>query len=191
MIRAFVAIDLPESVLSQLELVSGKLKDLKADGRFPDSGALHLTLKFLGNVTEEEIPEIGQVLEHSALGISSFRIAVRSLGVFPHLADPRVVWVGVDSGEELRTLQKRLEEGFHQLGFEKEKRPFRPHLTLVRLKSRKNMERLIRYLREEGAAVEAGVAVVNAVHLYQSILRLDGAVYARLLTVALTTDREP
>lgn len=185
MIRAFVAIALPEDVQQRIEVISRRLRQFKLQGRFPKIDSIHLTLKFLGNVNEEEIQAARQVVEESVQGISPFDIEIRSLGVFPHLTNPRVVWIGVHSGGELPELYQKMEEGFTKLGFARENRPFHPHLTLLRLKTRKNCFDLVEYIRREGSHLQAGVATVKAVHLYQSTLRPEGALYTRLATVGL------
>lgn len=184
-IRAFVAIALPEEVRRHLREVSEKLKALQLDGRLANVDAIHLTLKFLGNVAEEEIPAIRDALSESVQGVSPFRFEVCRLGVFPHLANPRVLWVGITDNPPLQDLQQRVEKAFEKLGFEPEGRAFKPHLTLVRLKSKKNLPALIRCLRDEGPTVHCGTAPVEEVHLYQSILKPEGSEYRKLFTVTL------
>lgn len=187
MVRAFVGISFPEELLDALEEISGRLKGLQLDGRFARRESLHLTLKFLGSIPEEAVEAARDLLRHSVRALPVFEVEVRGLGVFPHLAQPRVVWIGVRAGEELAELQRRIEEAFEGRGFPKENRPYHPHLTLVRLKSQKNLRGLVEYLQGHGIREEAGRATVTAVHLYQSILHPQGAEYRKLLTVELGT----
>ena len=188
MIRAFVAIALPEDVRRRLETISRRLIKLNLDGRFVAGRSVHLTLKFLGSIEEGAVEEISEVMRESAEGISPFDLEVRSLGVFPHYAKPRIVWVGVECGEELPELRESMETRFEKLGFARERRRFHPHLTLIRLKSSKNWRELARFVEEQGAQQQAGVVSVRAIHLYQSTLRPDGAEYTQVATVKLTTD---
>lgn len=190
MIRAFVAIALPEDVQLRLGEISQRLFKLRLDARFVTSGAIHLTLKFLGNIEEGKVEKLGEVMQESVQGIPPFDVEIRALGVFPHPAKPRVVWVGVDGGKELPELHRKIEIHLEKLGFARERRPFHPHLTLLRLKSPKNWRELTRFVAEEGPHQRAGVVAVRAVHLYQSTLRPHGAVYTKLATAELLTNDE-
>lgn len=185
MIRAFVAIALPEDILSRVEAVCRRLGKLDLEGRFPTIDSIHLTLKFLGDLDEKEIQIARQVVEESVQGVAPFEIEIRSLGVFPHPGNPRVVWMGVGSGEQLPALHRRIEEGFAGRGFARDHRQFHPHLTLCRLKTRRNCRGLIEYLQGEGSSEQAGVTTVKAVYLYQSTLRPEGAEYRQLATSKL------
>ncbi len=185
MIRAFVAIALPEDVQLRLGEISQSLFKLRLDARFVASGSVHLTLKFLGNIEEGEVEKLGEVMQESVQGIPPFEVEMRSLGVFPHPAKPRIVWVGVEGGKKLPELYRRIEMRFEKMGFAREPRPFHPHLTLLRLKSAKNWRDLTRFVAEEGPHQRAGVAAVRAVSLYQSTLRSNGAVYTKLATAEL------
>jgi RNA 2',3'-cyclic 3'-phosphodiesterase len=183
-IRSFIAIDLPSDLRESIAAVTTRLTRLRLDGRFSKPEAIHLTLKFLGNIEEKRIPDIQGVIERSAAGIAPFSLAVRFFGVFPHLKNPRVLWLGVEQSESLNLLQKRLEGSLAELGFEAETRPFSPHLTLIRLRSARNSAELVRFLKQEGKR-EVGTLPVDAIHIFQSILRPDGAEYRRLVSVVL------
>ncbi len=162
-----------------------RLKGLNLQGRFAKTESIHLTLQFLGNIEEDQIVPIAQVLEQAGSGIAPFDLEVSHLGVFPHLAHPRVVWIGVEAVDGLMTLQSEIQEGLKLLGFPQENRDFHPHLTLLRLKSRKNLDGLSEYLQAEGPQQRAGVIPVGGIHLYQSILKRQGAEYQKLLTFEL------
>ena len=183
--RSFIAIAVPESVLRSCEEIMARLKGLNLYGRFAKTQSFHLTLQFLGNIEEEQIPEIAQVLEQAGKGVAPFDLEVGRLGVFPHLANPRVVWIGVEPVDRLMTLQSKIRQGLEPLGFPKETHDFHPHLTLLRLKSRKNLGGLREYLQAEGPHQQAGVNRVEEIHLYQSILKPQGAEYRQLLTCEL------
>jgi RNA 2',3'-cyclic 3'-phosphodiesterase len=184
MIRSFVAVDLPSDLRESIAAVNKRLSRLRLDGRFSKPESIHLTLKFLGDIEESRVPEIREAIETSARGIEPFSVAVRSLGVFPHLARPRILWLGLEPSQALNLLQRRVEESLARLGFEAEARPFKPHLTLIRLKSVRNTTELVQFLKLEESR-EVGTLPVDAVHLFQSILRPDCAEYRRLASVAL------
>ncbi len=185
MIRCFVAIPLPGEVLAQIGEVSSQLRKLSLDARFPRPEAIHLTLKFLGNVQESAIPDILKTMKERVCEYQPFEVSVRKAGAFPQLANPRVVWLGVEPEEELSKLQSSVEIGLVELGFEKEKRRFSPHLTLARVKSRHMIANLMHYLELHGSKIELGSFLVRTVVLYRSELRPNGAVYSRLGSATL------
>ncbi len=185
MIRAFIAIAVPESVLKSCQEIMAQLKGLNLQGRFAKTDSIHLTLQFLGNIEEDQIAVIAQVLEQAGREIAPFDLEVGRLGVFPHLANPRVVWIGAEPVDELMTLQSKIQQGLEPLGFSKENRDFHPHLTLLRLKSRKNLRQLAQYIDTEGPGLRAGVIQAEQIHLYQSILKPQGAEYRKLFTARL------
>jgi RNA 2',3'-cyclic 3'-phosphodiesterase len=185
MIRTFVAVAIPENVQRSLGEQSHLLRSMGLAGSFPKPESIHLTLKFLGDVQESDVYRFGEAIQAAVQGIEPFRLRVEGLGVFPGLSAPRVVWIGVEHHERLHLLQSRVEASFEELGFPREGRAFRPHLTLARLKSRDNLKSLANYLKEEGLAVSAGEMAVDAVHLYRSELHRDGARYTRLRTAEL------
>ena len=185
MIRAFIAVAVPESILGRCQEISDRLRELDLDGRFAKTQSMHLTLKFLGNIEEEKVPSIEEVLEGRGKETTPFSAEVRQVGVFPHLGNPRVVWVGLQPPDAVNELQKKIQEDLKPLGFATENREFHPHLTLLRLKSRRNLPRLIQYVHGEGAGEAAGTIRVEEIHLYQSILKPDGAEYRQLVTAKL------
>lgn len=182
MLRAFVAIELPEPILKRCREIGEQLRDLRLEGRVAKPQSIHLTLKFLGRIEEDRLQELGEILSHTARGFTSFGLRLEGLEVFPHLRRPRVVWVGVRASEELNRLQREVEDRLEEVGFAKEERDFHPHLTLIRLKSQKNVLELVRFLQSEAGNEGLGEIRVDALHLYQSILKPGGAEYRKLLT---------
>jgi len=185
MIRSFVAVSLPAEVRARLEQYGKELKSLGLYGSFPKSDSFHLTLKFLGNIPEQKVDAIGGALEQAVTGLAPFQLEVRGLGVFPNPSSARVVWIGFGHSEALSALQARVERVLEELEFPPEDRPFRPHLTLARLKSKDNLRALQEYLREAGPSATAGTVPVDEVVLFRSDLRPDGARYTRLRAARL------
>ena len=183
--RSFIAIAVPESVLKSCQDIMVQLRNLNLQGRFAKTQSIHLTLQFLGNVEEEQIPGITEILEQAGKGVTPFDLEVGRLGVFPHLTHPRVVWIGVEPVDALTTLQSKIQQGLEPLGFPKENRDFHPHLTLLRLRSRKNLRQLAQYIDTEGPGLRAGVIQAEQIHLYQSILKPQGAEYRKFFTARL------
>lgn len=156
------------------------LRELRLPVNWVRSEGLHLTLKFLGEVPDEQEPDLQAALAQAAgtgAGGRSIPLALGGFGVFPDQRRPRVVWVGVAPEPALELLQHRVEQAFAPLGFPTEARPFRPHLTLGRA------------ARDAGAAAPHGLAealaglafsetvLVESVDLMASTLQRGGAVY--------------
>ena len=185
MIRAFIAVALPEELKARLGEVSRRLKSLGLVGSFPKAESIHLTLKFLGDIPEGDVDRIGDAMRQAAQNIPPFEASVGGLGTFPNASNPRVVWIGVEGRQRLAPLQSAVEKALEGLGFPPEGRAFSPHLTLARLKARDNVKALAAFMNEEAAKRPLGTVSVDAIHLFRSELRPDGARYTKLRTVAL------
>jgi len=188
-IRSFIAIKLPDELKLGLSQLEAQLKAGKQPGiKWVDPYSIHLTLKFLGNVTVDRISEITKAMEAAAQGISPFHLEVKDLGAFPNLRRVQVAWVGI-SGEvdKLSQLQQHIESNLAHLGFVPESRPFTPHLTLVRLRNqtssdeRQRFGQLIASTRFEAAYT----IVVDVINLMRSQLTREGAIYSRISSVGL------
>jgi 2'-5' RNA ligase len=159
-----------------------------ASVKWVNTGSIHLTLKFLGNIATETIPEFTKVLSEAARGITPFHLELGEMGVFPNLRAPRVVWVGL-RGETttLSVLQENIESALIPLGFPPESRAFSPHLTLGRVREKASPGEL----RSLGQAVASSKVAsmepfpVDSLSLMRSTLTREGAVYSRLYSVAL------
>jgi 2'-5' RNA ligase len=184
-IRAFIACDIPESILEKVSDVQGGLKELGADVTWTRVGGIHITLKFLGDIEESYIDKVAAVIADASKGRKPFDISIKGSGAFPNLKSPRVVWLGIeDEGEGLLNLQRGLDEGLKSLGFEPEEREFRPHLTLGRVKGPRGkleLSKAVSELRE----IDLGSFGIDRVILYRSELRPTGAVYTKLREVIL------
>ncbi len=185
MIRSFLAIELPEPILRKIGEVQGGLRSSRADVRWTNPEAIHLTLKFFGNIEESRIDPILKSIEGPIRNAHPFSLKVRGVGAFPHLKNPRVIWIGlVDEREALTTLQKQIEIYLEKIGFQPEDRPFHPHLTLGRMKSSRGKEELAG--RMEGYREEAfGDFEVERVVLFKSDLRPSGPIYTSLRELRL------
>ena len=185
MIRAFIAIDVPPEVKNRLNSVSAALGSLDLDARLAPVSSIHLTLRFLGNVEASRVPGLGGALRCCARQVQPFPLAVRSLGAFPNRKRPRVVWAGISGGGELERLHRLLEFELQQLGFDRESKNFRPHLTLLRLKSSRNLKRLSGFLEQEEDRTSPVSFRVRRIHLYESRLHSTGARHLKLVTAEL------
>ncbi|HEX3282518.1 MAG TPA: RNA 2',3'-cyclic phosphodiesterase [Pyrinomonadaceae bacterium] len=133
--RVFCAIELPSLAI---EKISEHIKRLRAAA--PDSPAswsraenVHLTLKFIGEIPQNRVSDLSQAVANAVAGFSPFELEIKDTGSFPKHGTPRVFWIGIDDGSgQLAQLQAKLDEECLLLGFEKEARPFNPHLTIAR-----------------------------------------------------------
>lgn len=134
--RVFCAIELPESLKAQIgQHISSLRNATEANANWSLSDNIHLTLKFLGEVEVERVVTVTSAAAAAVNGIAPFRIEVEGAGAFPPRGAPRVLWLGVNDLEgRLAELHARIESEFAAAGFPKESRPFRPHLTLARLR---------------------------------------------------------
>jgi len=181
MIRAFIAIDIPRSTQETLDQLIKEFRKTGAAVTWVKPGRMHLTLKFLGNVPEAKIDAICQAMAGTAEQSTSFVLRPAGCGAFPSVKNMRVVWVGLQGDlDPLWRVQQRLEGALEILGFEREERSFKPHLTLGRVKGRKNMEALQEaVLARRDFALEA--FDVFELVLYKSELRPEGALYTPLI----------
>lgn len=189
-IRAFVAIDLTQDLYTSLEKVSNDLQ-AALDGmpiRWVPTSKIHLTLKFLGDVSETNVAALTGILQADAANHKVFEISVGGYGVFPNMKRPRVIWVGVEAPEELGNLQRRIEAEAERLGYAPDLRKFNPHLTIARV-ARNADPKLVRQISEVMAAQKLGflgAARISEVHLYRSDLQPGGTVYSKLFSAALS-----
>ena len=179
-IRTFIAFELPPPVILLLQKMQQDLKRLKIRARWVQPENIHLTLKFLGNINPDDIDKIGAAMTGAAIEFSPITLSVRGIGVFPGIKRPRVIWVGL--GGDIRSLialQGRLEEKLAGVGFPKDKRSFKAHLTLGRIKQAAS-QALVRQMLNEYATLRSVDATFNQIILYKSGLKPSGAVYSKL-----------
>jgi len=187
LIRSFLAIELPKTIREKIREVQGSLKSSHADVRWVNPENIHLTLKFFGNIEESRVESIVKSIEEPTRTTPPFTLRVRGTGAFPHLKNPRVIWMGLlDEGGSLVLFQKRLENELEKIGFELEHRPFQAHLTLGRMKSSRGKDELIGRI-ETYIEGNFGDFQVEHLVLFKSDLRPSGPVYTPLRTLALGT----
>ena len=184
MIRSFIALELSDEIYKGLaELINALKKGVHftpAHPKWVNPESIHLTLKFLGNIEEGMVDKIGEVLKRIAADTEPFLLKVRNLGVFPDERRPRVLWVGTTAGdEETRSLQKRIDDALSPLGFDREKRPFHPHLTLARIKSLKGTAAMMSVFKSHKNKY-VGECQIDRVILFKSELHPEGARYTKL-----------
>lgn len=180
-IRSFIALELSDEARAELARIEEVLKKSDADVKWVKPESIHLTLKFLGYIDEGKIAPISEKIKKIASGASPFDIALGGIGVFPSWRQARVIWIGVEEGsEKIKTLAGQTEEAMAEEGFEKEKRSFKSHLTLGRVRSSKNKEKLEK--EALSAEVKPAKSHISKMVLFKSDLSPKGAVYTPLFT---------
>ena len=184
-LRTFIAIELPAHIRASLEGITGRLQKAAAEVRWVKTADIHLTLKFLGTIEEERIPELTASIEQCIAGIAPFTVSVGCLGAFPNEHNPQVIWIGArEESGRLSMMHKALESGLARMGFKEEKRPFAPHLTLGRLKSPRG-KGAARQGIEDFKSADCGSYEVGSICLFKSDLKPGGAVYTLLKSFSL------
>lgn len=188
--RTFIAISLPKEIKELLSRLQEKLKASQADVKWVSPENIHLTLKFLGEIDDKELNKVSGILEDITKDKNSFYMRIASVGAFPKTNSPRVIWVGIDKGdEETKEIARELEEKITPLGIPKEDRPFTSHLTIGRTKSSLNRESLVQLLKSTARDFGSHPLEfpVTKLTLFQSILTPKGPIYERLKEVNLKT----
>jgi 2'-5' RNA ligase len=182
--RTFIAIPLPQECQSILDQMQQSLRVYNAGVRWVAIPSIHLTLKFLGEVDPEVVPELIVRLTEDSKSERRFELRLHGLGCFPSAQNPRVIWCGIDGEtDSLLRLQHIVESACTKLGFAPEDRPFRPHLTLGRVQGRRILQPLMDKLAA-GSDLACGFQA-DRFHVYKSSLKPQGAVYTVLHSIGL------
>lgn len=185
-IRTFIAIELPEKIIYTIRKVQEEIKSYGLKIRWVRPENIHLTLKFLGDIQEADTEKVARAISESVTDYSAISLAVKGIGVFPGIKKPRVLWLGISKQLDLLTaLQQTLDEKLEAMGFPKEKRPFKGHLTLGRIKSKIDPKTLHDVLKKF-IQFESEPFVADKIILYKSDLKPKGAVYTKLIETYLT-----
>ena len=188
-IRAFIAIDLSQEIQKRLEevLVNYRSKLPNVPIRWVPATNIHLTLKFLGDVSIANLELLTEMIEKEISSHRQFDISVGGSGAFPNIRQPHVVWVGVEAPPELSAIQNGIEVTTSRLGYSREERAFSPHLTLGRVS--RNATSLdvkkISNVLETNKIGFLGATCVEKVYLYRSDLQPAGAVYTQIYSSSL------
>ena len=180
MVRAFIGIGL-EALTSSIEDVMKPLQAAGADAKFVEPRNLHVNLKFLGDIPDERTGPLSDVLSEVAGRNAPFMLHVRSTGVFPNPRRVRVVWLGLEPSPALSALHDDVEQATEGLGFRRDARSYRPHITLARVRSGRNRAELVEAI-ERLKAVDVGELLAEELSLFRSTLTPQGPIYSPLST---------
>ena len=186
-IRTFVACELPREIRSDIGRLQEELRRRRLRPKWVRPENLHLTLRFLGEVSVERIQPIAAAIENAARGFGPLSLSAKGIGVFPGVRRARVIWVGI-GGQflQLEKLQAAVADELDAAGFPADNRPYKGHLTIGRIK--KGIDaRLLAESLTEFAEFETAAFTVDEVVLFRSRLNPEGPVYTRLRTIKLDT----
>jgi len=176
--RLFVALDIPEETRSAVcELIS-RLQPVARGAKWVRPEGIHITLKFIGWTEDDSLAPIKEHLARVAHR-PAISVAFRNFGFFPNEKRPRVFFVGIAAGPELARLAADIESQLAPLKIPKEDRDFTPHLTLARFKTNEGvaqMQKMLAFIPSQ----DFGAMNATEFHLYQSVLKSNGAIYTRL-----------
>jgi len=174
--RLFIAIELPDEIRVALSTIQRDLRQVTNTARWVAPESIHITLKFFGEVPENRIEKIDAAV--TGLTWKPFVITVRGVGFFPGTRSPRVFWVGMEA-PSIQAFAEQLDSRLERVGFEKENRGFRPHITLARARDTRIDSPLVtaaaRYEEHE-----FGSFSVDRIFLFKSTLKSSGAVHEKL-----------
>ncbi len=188
-LRAFIALELPKELQDALDKQTTRLRQSLGDDlvRWIPTQNMHLTLKFIGNIAMSHVEFLKQLITQTADSHSPFDLQISGIGSFPNSKRARILWAGIHAPAELASLQKNMEAGTTRLGYEKEERPFSPHLTLGRVRQTIDPAGLqkIRTILDTIQLGNIGSTRVDSIHLYKSELHTSSSVYTKLFSAPL------
>lgn len=182
--RVFIAININEDARQKLADIQGKLRKCGADVRWVEPENIHLTLRFLGYVSNAVLKDVFEASKNSVCGTAPFEIFLSKIGVFPDLKRPRVIWAGIRESKMLSSIVHNLSGLLKQCGFPQEEKDYRPHLTLGRVRSAKNKEGLVRAIKAN-ENWNGGSLIVREMRVMESILKPEGAEYSLLHVIRM------
>ncbi|MFO8192321.1 MAG: RNA 2',3'-cyclic phosphodiesterase [Bacillota bacterium] len=175
--RLFIAIALSEKQKKEVGVLQNRIKEYLSGVRWVRHETLHLTLRFIGETDETRLPELKKAMDETTAGESRFDFSLRASGVFPGTEKARVLWIGLGDGTSLITaLTEKLNQKLTSHGFTSEKRSFRPHLTIGRLRYPLPEDAIKKFINDE-ISFQGSSMIVGEITLFKSILSRHGAVY--------------
>jgi RNA 2',3'-cyclic 3'-phosphodiesterase len=189
LLRTFIAVEIPSQMQEAIQKEAGRFRKIIGSSlvRWVPVQNVHLTLKFLGDVSPANVDVLTRMLRAEADSCTSFDIHRGGLGSFPSLKLPRVIYIGIQAPAGLEALYHGIQSAAARLGYESESRGFSPHLTIGRVMQNitSSGQQRIRRALEEIKIDSLGTARVDSVHLYKSDLKPSGSVYTRLYSAPL------
>ena len=180
--RGFISIDIG-SFPKMLEL-ENEIKKTGADVKLVDPNIVHITLKFLGDTEETLIDNIEGIMKNAVKDVGPFEIELSGTGVFPNEKYISVIWIGIKNGDQIGVVADKIDEQLSKIGFKRENRGFSPHLTIARIKTSRNKDKLLQVI-EKYKDIEFTTIKVDSIKLKKSDLTPKGPIYTTLGEVKL------
>ncbi|MCS7167262.1 MAG: RNA 2',3'-cyclic phosphodiesterase [Gemmatales bacterium] len=176
-IRTFIALELTKNIRQKLTTLQEKLAAAIPEVKWVEPENLHVTLFFLGDVPDLEVPEVCRRVEQAVAGLAPFSVSVEGLGCFPGTNRPRVLWAGITKGaQELQQVHKVLERPLHALGYRAEERRYVPHITLGRLKRDRPVPKIAELIQQMHRC-RLGEMTASEICIMASQLERSGPIY--------------
>jgi len=184
-IRTFIAVSLSSSILASVEKLMRTLQTDCEEVRWVEPKNLHVTLKFLGDIPLNDLPQLIHTITQSTSQTDSFDLTFQGFGAFPNRESPKTIWIGCREGSErLVQLAEKIDEGLHSLGFPREARRFSPHLTIGRIKKPVQGSPLMSIFDEQQDRL-FGSCSISEVQIISSELTRRGPIYDELAAIPL------
>jgi 2'-5' RNA ligase len=174
--RVFIAVDLTNEIRKTLADIQGELRASSSSVRWVPPESIHITLKFIGELPEKRLEEIDSAM--TGFTWKPFTVTVRGVGFFPGNRSPRIFWAGLEA-PTMKDMAEELDTRMERIGIDKEKRAFRPHITLARARDTRIDSSLVT-ASEPYQEHDFGSFVADRVYLFRSTLKSSGAVYEKL-----------
>jgi len=184
--RLFITLDIPEDTLDEIIKIRDELyrhDSVRWEGR----DKLHITLKFLGDTDSKLIPSLENIIYKISDEYAEQHLSFNKFGIFYRNNEPKIFWLGLDENNDLIGLQKQIEEECRELGFEKERRKFHAHLTLLRIRGFENIKRLEEIKESKIVPINFSAKTIS---LIKSDLKPSGSVYSIIKSFELSKTEE-
>jgi len=186
-IRTFIAIEISEEIKKKIAQIQERIKQTNSlKGKWVSIDNIHLTLKFLGDTRLNNIEKIKNKIKDCFEGEKSINCILANIGTFPNERFTRVIWAGIKNGDiQIIKLSKKLDKSLRQLGFKKEKRDFKAHITICRPKQILNHGQFTSTLEEINQNFQPQEFTINRITFFESTLTPQGPIYTSLLDYIL------
>jgi len=181
-IRSFIAIEI--EVSQKIKELIKELEKTGINAKIVETNNMHLTLKFLGDIGTSLLEDIEEIIKDSVKNINPFEISLKDVGVFPNTNYIKVFWIGIKDSGFLKKIASEIDEKLNKIGFKKERREFSAHLTVARVRSAKNKEKLIQLINKY-KDTEFQKIKVEKITLKKSLLTPEGPIYTNLAEVKI------
>jgi len=180
-IRSFLAFELPVDIKRIIMTVSENVRELPLNVRWLNVTNIHLTIVFMGDVQEEQVKPIQDIVKDVCQGYGSFSIGIKGIGLFGSRRNPRVLWIGLDGAiDRMGYFRDDLQKGLTPFGVKEEKRRFKPHLTLGRFRKGARTGTHLDDLLSKYHDLTSPEFIIEELVLFKSDLKPGGAVYSKL-----------